>query len=708
MKISILLPYKENFSPKYAGAVSLFVSQTVKFSNFKKDIIIYGNTHYKEKLLNNYINLNLKKGILQSNSKSYVDEFIKSELNKKSDIIEVHNRPNYIKQIINKSNSKVTLYFHNDPLNMNGSMTPKERIYLLDNLDAIIFNSNWSRKRFFIGLKVSNKEINIKTHVVHQSSSSVKINFKKKKNIISFVGKLNAAKGYDLFGEAIIRILEKHKKWKAVVFGDEHREKLKFTHQNMKIFGFRKHTDIVKYLEKVSISIICSRWEEPFGRTSLEAASRGCAIIMSNRGGLPETTNHAIKLDNLDSNEIFKKVEFLINNKAKRLTLQKKIYKDFKYTHEFIANKIDNIRKVFKENILRFIPLKKNNTLRILHVTNFNERHNGRLQFNTSRRINNGFIRLRHNVMQVSDRDIVSNSKNLIDPKGVNTLNKKFIESYFNFKPDLIVLGHADSIFRSSLDYLKNYDKNLKICQWFLDPVSKDGPDFDRNKKRLLHKSDFMDASFLTTDPKSLSFNIKNSYFIPNPSDVSFEVLNNYKFDCKYDVFFAMSHGVHRGALKAGKSDNRELFIKELIKRDDEINFDIYGMNNIQPIWGADFINKISQSKMGLNLSRGKPLKYYSSDRIVQLMGNGLLTFIDERTGYSDFFNKKELISYKNSSDLFEKINKYKRDDKQRKVIAKNGKDKYMKFFNSDIVAQFIIDKSMNIKSKKKYLWYQN
>ena len=181
MKISILLPYKENFSPNYAGAVSLFVSQTVKYSNFKKDITIYGNTHYKKKLLNNYINLDLKKGILQSNSKNYVDEFIKSELSKKSDIIEVHNRPNYIRQIINESNSKVTLYFHNDPLNMNGSMTSKERIYLLDNLDAIIFNSNWSRKRFFIGLKISNKEINLKTHVIHQSSSSVKINFKKKK-----------------------------------------------------------------------------------------------------------------------------------------------------------------------------------------------------------------------------------------------------------------------------------------------------------------------------------------------------------------------------------------------------------------------------------------------------------------------------------------------------------------------------------------------
>ena len=29
MKISILLPYKENFSPSYAGAVSLFINDTL-------------------------------------------------------------------------------------------------------------------------------------------------------------------------------------------------------------------------------------------------------------------------------------------------------------------------------------------------------------------------------------------------------------------------------------------------------------------------------------------------------------------------------------------------------------------------------------------------------------------------------------------------------------------------------------------------------
>ena len=41
--------------------------------------------------------------------------------------------------------------------------------------------------------------------------------------------------------------------------------------------------------KKSSIAVVCSRWDKPFGRTSLEASANGCAVIISNRGGLPET-----------------------------------------------------------------------------------------------------------------------------------------------------------------------------------------------------------------------------------------------------------------------------------------------------------------------------------------------------------------------------------------------------------------------------------
>ena len=63
------------------------------------------------------------------------------------------------------------------------------------------------------------------------------------------------------------------------------------------------------------------------------------------------------------------------------------------------------------------------------------------------------------------------------------------------------------------------------------------------------------------------------------------------------------------------------------------------------------------------------------------------------------------MVFYKNLSDLSEKIIKISMDEKLRKKIAKNGKEKYMKFFNSTIVAEFIINKTLEINDKNKYFW---
>ena len=328
------------------------------------------------------------------------------------------------------------------------------------------------------------------------------------------------------------------------------------------------------------------------------------------------------------------------------------------------------------------------------------------MHYNTGRRLNNGFVRNNHTVFTLSDRDIIHNSKTITDITGTLAFNKKIIKINDTFKPDLIVIGHADNIKDQTFLSLKNSNKNLKFAQWFLDPVSKKGPDYIKNKYRLTSKSKFMDSTFLTTAPEALDFKIDNSFFIPNPSDHSFETLNNFKKNPENDLFFAMSHGVHRGVLKKGKQDKRETFLKKLIKvSNEQIKFDLYGFSNRQPVWGDDFINVISNSKMGLNLSRGEPLKYYSSDRIAQLFGNGLLTFLDEKTYLNELFSNNEAIFYKDINDLAEKILKYKKDNSKRKKISKNGKIKYMKYYNSNIVSQYIIDKTFDFKSKRNYIW---
>ena len=269
-------------------------------------------------------------------------------------------------------------------------------------------------------------------------------------------------------------------------------------------------------------------------------------------------------------------------------------------------------------------------------------------------------------------------------------------------------MGHSDLVNAQQLSELKDDYPDIKIAQWFLDPLNKNGPDYVRNKQRILDKIEFTDANFITTDPRVLSFlpSNKKNFFIPNPVDSSFEILNNFeKNDCNKDVFFALSHGVHRGVLKEGKDDDRNLFLKELIKISSGIRFDIYGINNIQPIWADNYLKAISNAKMGLNLSRGTPIKYYSSDRLAQIVGNGLVTLIDEKTCYSDFFTNKEMVFYKDISDLSEKILKISKDDRLRKSIARAGKIKYTKYFNSTSVAKYIINKSFDINRKDNFLW---
>jgi len=139
MKISILLPYKENYTINKAGAVSLFVRDTFGLSAYKKNTYIFGSTNSKKNLSKNYINLNVRKNILKSSNLEYLKSFINNKEFKYTKILEIHNRPSYIRFIKDHYKEKILLYFHNDPLSMNGSKTLIEREFLIENVDMLIF-----------------------------------------------------------------------------------------------------------------------------------------------------------------------------------------------------------------------------------------------------------------------------------------------------------------------------------------------------------------------------------------------------------------------------------------------------------------------------------------------------------------------------------------------------------------------------------------
>ncbi len=705
-KIAILLPYKDHFTNSHAGSASIWVKDFNKKSAYKKHIVVFGNTNYLGDLIDkkNYKNLLLEHSIYGSKNILYVKEFIKYYQKNKFKLIEIHNRPSYVHHLIkNNIAAKLVLIFHNNPLTLGGSKSLENRKILLNHCEKLIFVSNWVKEKFFEKFEKKNHP---KCDVIYPSIDPIK-KLPRKYNIISFVGKLNRSKGFHIFGTAIMRILKKYKNWRAIIVGDEPREKYNFIHKNLEYKGWISHAKTLNLYNNTSISIVPSEWEEPFGRTAVEAASRGCATIVSKRGGLIETIPNAIFLTKLNNNELYKKISFLIRNKNYREAIQISSYKNVFHQTKINTKKIDDIRSELLYEKHFFI--KKNKKHKILHISNFGNWLFNRLYFiSIAKKLSNGFIRLGNDVLDLSDRDIVRYNRTFPKINGYDYLNKQIIETTKNYNPDFILLGHSYNIKNETFESIKSFNKNIVISQWFEDHLADTGPDFLSNRQKLFKYKDYIKSNFITTHPSVLKFlkDNKNFFYLPIPVDKNIERLNIFENNRAInDLFFSMSHGVNRGTLKINKDDERTIFIDKLIKNNPNIIFDIYGYKKREPIWSEDFYHSISLSKMGLNLTRGNPVKYATSNRIASLIGNGLLTFIDRKTQLNDFLKPNEAIFYENLNDLSEKLNFYKKNDKLRKKYAKKGKEKYFKYFNSTIVGNYIISKSFDEDIRKPLIW---
>ncbi len=693
LQIATILPYKENYTKESAGAASLWVCDFYKYSRFKLKNIIFGSTSKKKNYLTkNYINIHpslLSK--FTSTTTQYCNEILKILSTKKIDIIEIHNRPLVFTYLSKKIDSKFILYFHNDPISMKGSKTVKERILLYENVDKIIFVSSWVQKRFFEGIE--NLNLN-KTDVVYPSIHKTN-KFSKKKKQIVFVGKLNKSKGYDIYGNAINKILNEFKEWKSFSIGDEKREKPVISNKSHIELGYLNHKNVLKFLSQTEIAVVPSRWEEPFGRTALEASSRGCATIISNRGGLPETTEERILLKKLTSNELYHQLKKLIINTNFRKKIQKKSISNVKHITKDNSILIDKIRQSL---IFKFKFNYSKNNLRILNIYNLGQKLNHRIyNMSLGKKFTNGFIRNNNDVLEISDRDYMKQNRSF-KLKGVySDFQKYLVETFKNYNPNLVFFGHTDNIDISTLKEFKELNKNIVISQWNEDPMMDGLEDSNKNISKLKKYLDCVDQSFVTTEPKIIQkrnkdFNNLNFLFIP--VDRNIECFNVYNLKPEKDIFYAMSHGVNRGKLKQGKFDERSTFLKTLISKINGVKYDFYGYADNEPIWGNNFYEALINCKMGLNLSRGKPTRYYTSNRISSLIGNGLLTFIDKKTELNEIFTSKEVIFYNNTDDLSSKIKFYKDKDNLRKQIARKGKNKYFKLFNEKRIANYIIQKS--------------
>ena len=688
--IAILLPYKEKFNIDQAGAASIWVKDYLDISKLSSQTTVYGNLEKKIKpLTNNYKNIDLKNKLIRKNI-AYTNELYKEHLKHKFSIIEIHNRPESLLFLLKKKiTAKLIFVFHNNPKDMRGSASVKERINIAEKTDQIYFVSRWVKDKFFEGLPYKHKN---NCEILYPAIKPLN-RFPKKEKLIIFCGKLNSSKGYDIFGNAVLKILDKFKDWKAIAIGNEPREKFDFQHKNFKILDWIQHKKILKYYSKASISVVPSRWLEPFGRTAMESAAYGCATITSKNGGLPETFDNELFLERISSDEIYRLIYKLIKNKKFQKIIQKRNFLNVKHKINKKVKQLDDLKRFFLNSN---VYVNRGKKLKILHISQFDDRNDYRLfNISISSKISKGLIRNGHDVINFSYRNYIN--KSIIQDRN-RTINQKVLDITNNYRPDLIILGHNNFLYRNNIEILKS-KFNCKISLWYEDALGKkaDGPHWRENLSLIETNNDLIDTYFTTTHPDEIftTINKKKMTFLPIPVDENIENLKLYENKTNYkDFFFALSHGVNFGKLKKRKKDEREDFIKKLMNKFPRINYNILGIANENPKWNYDYYKELSKCKIALNLSRGKPIKLTSSNRIASLIGNGIYTFIDQKTQYDKIFDESEVGTYKSIDDLGNKVEFLLSNENKIKKYAKNGRDKYFKLFNSKVVSGKIINKT--------------
>ena len=341
----------------------------------------------------------------------------------------------------------------------------------------------------------------------------------------------------------------------------------------------------------------------------------------------------------------------------------------------------------------------------ILHAANFDRKCHYRSMYNCDYKFRNGMIRQGHSVYEFSIRDVARESNFFRSSKlGVIASNNHFLKVFATIQPDLILLGHADTITNATLQKARMLHPRVKIAHYNVDPLFC-ASNFQSITKRL----DVIDTLYLTTGGKEImQFNQKNvaSFFIPNPVDGSLEKGRAFEHnDQEYDVIFCTVH--------SRKDNPREKFMLSLQNMLPEVRFVLYGMQERPAVFGANYITRIQQAKMGVNISKtcgsvghSRDHNYlYSSDRIAHITGNGLLAFVDRSTGLDTLYAENEVVFFDNKDDLTQKIHYYSKQDALRCAIAAKGYAKAHHYFNTERIAQYIIDTTFKQRFEMSYLW---
>jgi hypothetical protein len=324
--------------------------------------------------------------------------------------------------------------------------------------------------------------------------------------------------------------------------------------------------------------------------------------------------------------------------------------------------------------------------LRIVHACNFHYNRSGDKFDTLDQKIHQGFSENGHYIYPFPVHDIARQiswtcSKN----GGTKGANLALVETCRKIQPDILLLGHAQSITRQTLERIRNNQPTIKIAQWFCDWLySKDPNSCDS----IFGKLDLLDSFFATTSGEKLSqFNRHKcrTAFFPNLVHPGIERHRSFeKKEHLYDIVFI---GTDR------KDPERTSVLLEIEKElGKDFKVGIFGSLGRPSVFGheKDFI--LLNSKASLNLTRlPEPMKWYSSDRIASLLGNGILTCTRSEADLHEIYGCDSMVYYHDTSDLVRQLH-HQLGSGDWRATARNGWERSHQFFNCRRITSLMID----------------
>lgn len=342
-------------------------------------------------------------------------------------------------------------------------------------------------------------------------------------------------------------------------------------------------------------------------------------------------------------------------------------------------------------------------TMRVLQVDYGQYRRYGKTRVSWPFKLMRGLIQNDHHVHFFSDRDTAA----FVAPfgwrdLGIGKANKLLIQTAVDQAPDLMILGHCTMITNQTIKAIRQLLPNLVVIHCNNDPLF-----VPENLQHMLHREEVVDAYYVSTGVPDLIKHIPTKRcalrYMCNPVDASIERFNASRLtsaELQHDVIFCSNTDKYTQRMAD------IAWVKE--QTSPALRWKTPGGFGSPPLWGLDYDTLLSQSKMGINSNRQEGYFWYSSARIAQMGGNGILCLTHDSGSLQSLYPAETLVYFSDRDSLVKQLRAFHADDAMRQHHAANTHKVMHAEFSSRLNAQYILETALGLPFSHEYLWLKN